>query len=87
MLGYIVVVDTPWYGQASSDGRFRIHDVPPGKYQLFAWHEASSTVETSAVTVGDAGAGDLVVRVAGDVSPANLVPDKYGKPRQRQLGY
>ena len=87
MLAYIVVVDTPWYGQAGRDGHFRIHDVPPGKYHLFAWHEASSTVETSDVTVGDGGMSDLVVRVASDVKPANLVPDKYGKPRQRQLGY
>ena len=87
MLGYIVVVDTPWYGQAGRDGRFHIRGVPPGKYQWFAWHEASSKVESNNISVGDAGVDDLTVRVGGDVRPANLVPDKYGKPRQRQLGY
>ncbi len=87
MLGYIVVVDTPWYAQAGRDGRFRIREVPPGKYRMFAWHEASSSIATSDIVVGEGGASDLVVRVAGDVKPDNLVPDKYGKPRQRQLGY
>ena len=87
MLGYIVVVDSPWYAQAGRDGRFHIHEVPPGKYQMFTWHETSSTISTSDVVVGEGGASDLLVRVAGDVKPDNLVPDKYGKPRQRQLGY
>jgi len=87
MLGYIVVVDSPWYAQAGRDGRFHMHEVPPGKYQLFTWHEAASSVTTSEVVVGEGGVSDLLVRVAGDVKPDNLVPDKYGKPRQRQLGY
>jgi len=30
-LGYIVVVDSPWYGQAGRGGRLHIRDVPPGK--------------------------------------------------------
>jgi plastocyanin len=87
MLGYIVVVDTPWYAQAGRDGRFHMHEVPPGKYHIFTWHEASSTIATDDIVVGENGVSDLLVRVAGDVKPDNLVPDKYGKPRQRQLGY
>ena len=31
MLGYVVVVDTPWYGQADSSGAFTIRGVPPGR--------------------------------------------------------
>jgi len=87
MLGYIVVVDSPWYAQVDRDGRFQMHEVPPGKYQLFTWHEASSTIATDDIVVGESGVSDLIVRVAGDAKPDNLVPDKYGKPRQRQLGY
>ncbi len=87
MLGYIVVVDSPWFGQAGRDGRFRIRGVPPGKYQVLAWHESSSTVATSPLTVGESGVEDVQVQVGNDVRPVNLVPDKYGKPRQRQLGY
>jgi plastocyanin len=87
MLGYIVVVDSPWYAQVDRDGRFLIRNVPPGKYHLHAWHEASSEVSATDVDVGDNGASGVHVRVEGDRRPDNFVPDKYGKPRQRQLGY
>jgi len=37
--------------------------------------------------VGPAGATGLAVRIPIDRSPVVVVPDKYGKPRQQQLGY
>ncbi len=39
MEAFIVVVPTPWYARTDADGRFRIADVPPGRYRLHAWHE------------------------------------------------
>jgi plastocyanin len=87
MLGYIVAVDSPWYAQVGRDGHFRLRDVPPGKYQLYAWHEAAASVSTTTLQVGEGGAQDVVVRVNGDARPSAFVPDKYGKPRQPQLGY
>jgi len=30
MIGYVVVVDSPWYGQADESGNFQIRGVPPG---------------------------------------------------------
>lgn len=38
MLGYVVVVDTPWFGKSAADGHLRIDDVPAGDYQLQVWH-------------------------------------------------
>ena len=87
MLGYVVVVDTPWYGQADATGTFAIRGVPPGEYELEAWHEGSSQLARSHVTVGNEGLRGLSVHVSGDRRAPAAVPDKYGKDRQVQLGY
>jgi plastocyanin len=87
MLGYVVVVDSPWYGQADARGAFTIRGVPPGDYDLDALHEASSQVIRSRVSVGSEGLRGVTVRISGDRRAPATVPDKYGKDRQVQLGY
>ncbi len=87
MNAYVVVVDSPYYAKAQASGAFAIHNVPPGRYDLSAWHEAASTVTHKTITVGPEGRRDLAVAVAGDKRPAPFVPDKYGHKRQPQLGY
>jgi plastocyanin len=86
MIGYVVVVDTPWYGQADSAGAFSIRGVPPGEYVLEAWHESASNVTRTKVSVGGDGAR-VAVKIGADKRNPSFVPDKYGKPRQAQLGY
>lgn len=85
MVGYVFVADSPWFAQADSSGAFAIRGVPPGEYQLEAWHEAAGSVTRQNVRIE----GDLKVAltVGGDKSQPAFVPDKYGKPRQVQLGY
>jgi plastocyanin len=39
MSAVIVVVDTPYYAVTNAAGGFTIAGVPPGRYQLTAWHE------------------------------------------------
>ncbi len=87
MLGYVVVVDSPYFGQADSAGAFSIKGVPPGQYETQAWHEGSSGIPTVKIAVVGGNAPPLVIRVAGDQRRPTLVPDKYGKPRQAHLGY
>jgi plastocyanin len=87
MLGYVVVVDSPWYGQADNSGTFVIRGVPPGQYDLESWHEGSSQIGHSRITVGADGLRGVAVRVSGDRRAPAAVPDKYGKDRQLQLGY
>jgi plastocyanin len=87
MLGYVVVVDSPWYGQADGRGTFTIRGVPPGDYDLEAWHEAASQTIRQKVSVGNEGLRNITVRVSGDKRAPTTVPDKYGKDRQVQLGY
>ena len=87
MLGYIYVVDSAYYTQPRPSGAFTIRNVPPGRYELSAWHESSASIGKQHITVGPTGASGIVVRIASDRAPLVIVPDKYGKPRQTQLGY
>jgi plastocyanin len=85
MIGYVVVVDTPYYGQADASGAFSIRGVPPGEYLLEAWNESASNITKSKLTVGGDGAR-VSVKIGAD-KRASTPPNKYGKPRQGQLDY
>jgi plastocyanin len=87
MVGYVVVVDTPYYTQPRGNGAFLFRSVPPGRYELSAWHEASAKITKQTVLVRESGASGVVVKIPSDRVPLVVVPDKYGKPRQPQLGY
>lgn len=39
MTGFVVAVKTPYFTQASADGRFTIDKVPAGKYAIHLWHD------------------------------------------------
>ena len=86
MLGYLVVVDTPWYAVADGSGAFQIRNVPPGEYDVSVWHETSTAPQMKRMTVSADG-GQLALSVAADKRANPFPPDKYGKPRQSQLGY
>jgi plastocyanin len=87
MLGFVYVVDTPWYTQAEGSGAFSIKGVPPGEYEVNIWHESASKTQTERVTVGADGLRGLALRVSGDRRTPQFLPDKSGKPRQAHLGY
>jgi plastocyanin len=38
MLGYILVVDTPYFATTDEHGRARLEDLPGGRYRLEVWH-------------------------------------------------
>lgn len=58
MLGYVVVVDTPWFAKTGDDGRLAIANVPAGRYTLQLWHprQTSGTAPTSETVTLDAAA-------------------------------
>ncbi|HEU4617301.1 MAG TPA: methylamine utilization protein [Gammaproteobacteria bacterium] len=37
MLGYILVVDTPYFGKTRADGRVDLGELPPGQYAVHVW--------------------------------------------------
>ena len=40
MTSHIGIVSHPYFDVTSTDGVFKIENVPPGIYTLHAWHEA-----------------------------------------------
>ena len=41
MVAWVLVVDTPWFARADAQGKASLHDLPPGKYELLAWHPSA----------------------------------------------
>jgi plastocyanin len=57
MAGYIVVVPTPYYAQATTGGDYTIRSVPDGHYTVNVWREGKKQPETKQITV----AGDTTL--------------------------
>ena len=55
MVGFIRVVDGPYWATSKADGSFEIRDVPAGKYTLKSWEEKAGE-STRPITVTDKGA-------------------------------
>jgi plastocyanin len=87
MLGFVYVVDSPYYAQADEAGSFNIKGVPPGDYQIEVWHENASQPTVQRLTVGAGGVRGVSLKIGGDKRPPQFLPDKSGKPRQSHLGY
>ena len=67
MAAWVVVVDSPWYGQTGADGRLAWPAVPAGPYKLRTWHPAlavGATPAEQALRV-DAGATQAAVTLVG----------------------
>ncbi len=52
MRAYIGVVGHPFFAVSGQDGKFEIKGVPPGTYNIVAWHEKYPQGQTVSVTVG-----------------------------------
>lgn len=46
MSAYVIVTETPYFAVSEKDGHFLIPDVPPGQYEVIAWHERARPVRT-----------------------------------------
>jgi hypothetical protein len=56
MSGYIHVMDHPYFAVSDSEGKFKIENVPAGKYELSVWYETNRYApakETIKVEVGE----------------------------------
>jgi plastocyanin len=52
MSAYVGVFSNPFYAVSGKDGKFKISGLPPGNYEIEAWHEKLG-VQTAKVTVAD----------------------------------
>jgi len=58
MKAYVGVVAHPYFATSADDGSFTIRGLPPGTYQVEAWHESLGT-KTGEVTIGADGMGSV----------------------------
>jgi len=73
MLGYILVLDTPYFTQTAADGRVTLANLPAGKYRLQVWHPRITDPAASLVREQDldaAGSVAWTLRLAQPVLPA-----------------
>ena len=62
MIGYVVIVPTPYFALTGSDGTFTIKNVPAGTYTLKTW-SADGKPTTQSITVTD-GLANVEIAVA-----------------------
>lgn len=62
MLGWIQVVDNPYYAMSGDDGSFTITNVPPGDYTMVVWQEQLGATEV-AVNVKKNGTTDTPIEL------------------------
>lgn len=53
MLGYVYVLSHPYGVVTNDNGEFSINDIPPGTYNIKAWHEALGEVTMENVKIED----------------------------------
>jgi plastocyanin len=83
MSALVVVRDTPYYAQPSNDGSFSLPSVPPGRYELHAWHERSPEVSRELeVPAGGIDSLELELDARGYKFQPHL--NKFGQPYPRQ---
>ena len=79
MIGYIVVVPTPFHGTTDAAGLARIRDMPAGTYELRAWHpqqRAAIAPQSHALEA----TGTARATVVADIAPRK---PKYKPPLER----
>lgn len=83
MSALVVVRDNPYYAQPSSDGSFSLPPVPPGRYELHAWHERSPELSRDLVVpAGGMDSLDLQLDARGYKFQPHM--NKFGRPYQQQ---
>lgn len=84
MNGYIVALETPYFGISDAGGGVQIADVPAGRYRVEVWYERAEGLELArlarevSVSGADATLGKIEVRESERFLPGHT--DKHGRP-------
>jgi plastocyanin len=82
MSAVVLVLQTPYFAETESDGRFQIAHLPPGRYKLEIWHELASPSELASlvrdieITSGDNSLAAITFHSADTVAQHS---NKYGE--------
>ena len=72
MLAYVLVVDTPYFGKAGADGTVKLDGLPPGDYELKAWHpNLEGAQPTQKIRVGGDASYQLRLKIGATSAPAS----------------
>lgn len=80
MSAFLLVTETPFWIQPGPDGTFAIENVPPGRYQLHAWHERTGDERVQDITVPATGVSNVDVRLDARGYAFVQHLNKYGRP-------
>lgn len=69
MSGYLLVVETPYYGVTDSSGKVRFPDLADKTYQVHAWHPKFSAQENPDTEIKLAGDGKVSISLAYPMAP------------------
>ncbi len=78
MRGFVVVSPTAWAAVCNREGRFRLRDVPAGRYVLHVWHEMGDPA-TREIEVGSGDTAEISLAVTA--SAAQIAPGAVAQPR------
>jgi len=67
MEAFIGVQSHPYMAVTSTDGTFRLENLPPGTYTIEAWHQRYGT-QTQTVTVAAQGSGEVTFEYSADMA-------------------
>jgi plastocyanin len=86
MLGYVYVLETPYFDTSAANGRARIEDLPAGTYEVHVWHSRlAEGVEPSSQRVTITAAKDerveFVVKLKPDLRPRRAPTGAGGRYR------
>jgi len=88
MLGYVVVLDTPYFDTTGADGHAQIKDIAAGAYEVHVWHPRlvnGAAPDTQRVTSVDGKKQrvEFVVRLNPDLRPPPRPPSPTPGDRYR----
>ena len=85
MVGYVLVLDTPFYTSPDAQGRFRLSGLPEGTGTLTVWHEQAEVwTGRVKVTAGATASQAVRIELTKPRIPAHL--DKFGRSYRSRRG-
>lgn len=75
MVGYINIVNTPYYGKTDAAGNVQIDNLPAGEYRVFAWHPGSRSGAAIEQPLSTDGTGRVQQQFTIEIKP-----DVFWKP-------
>lgn len=70
MRAFLIVQDTPWITAINSKGKFRLENVPAGRYNMSVWHETGGNPSVKSIDVPESGLEIAPIVLADSVSPS-----------------